>query len=825
MSRLADPRVCPDCRSTLDADSRCPGCGLHLRGPLAVDLWGVMQTADGLVERIRAAAPATTPAPAGGPAPLPAPLPAPPRSTGVPASSVPVVLLTLGGLCLMVFALIFVGVAWSLLGLLGRTVVLLGVTAALGGVAGLLTRRGLRASAEAMWLITAGMLTVDLYAAESSGLLGLDALGEREGHALVGVALTGLGLAVALLARRTSLGTVWSMQAVAVTGAVVVAAAEAWTRPDPALASTLAVLVAVGLGLAVRPRLRWVGLGLLALAPASWLVLLAAGSLRASESLDAVTWWAQGRWWPLLAAALLAAAAVHAPRVPAPARPWAAGLALLPVVVAANAPATLGSASADQVALVVSVLLLAAVAAYAGTTWARAGAVAAALGIVVLGLLLVGRSLLEVGGLVTGTTGPATGLLPAPVSDAAPWTAVVVALGVVLAAASLRRHATEPVVPTTPATALGVLLAPAPGVLALGLLVLLVGQEPVRWTAALGGLVATGVAAGAAWWWRHESGPAVAASAVAAYVGVLALGIAVSADEAWLPAAVATALALPAVVATLVRDREHGVASAAVLAVTGVLLAGFALLTWTTWLELDEPVQAVALASYAAVVGLLAAPATRLAGTRLALEGAALATAAVGLALSPDEAVAAVVLTVTGSAVALLAVLHRDRELASWFATALLGTATVLRVVAEVTAPELVTLPAAALLLAVGTHRLHRDPGVGSTRVLGAGLVLALVPSLLLALADPVSLRGALLGAAAVLTLAWGVTQRLAAPFAIGAAVTATLALSHLGPVAQVVPTWVTIGAVGLALLVVGVTWESSLRGIGRARRYVTSLR
>ena len=53
MSRLADPSVCPDCRAPLDADSRCRGCGLHLRGPLAGDLWGVMQNADALVERLK----------------------------------------------------------------------------------------------------------------------------------------------------------------------------------------------------------------------------------------------------------------------------------------------------------------------------------------------------------------------------------------------------------------------------------------------------------------------------------------------------------------------------------------------------------------------------------------------------------------------------------------------------------------------------------------------------------------------------------------------------------------------------------------------------
>lgn len=476
--------------------------------------------------------------------------------------------------------------------------------------------------------------------------------------------------------------------------------------------------------------------------------------------------------------------------------------------------------------MVVSVLLLAAVSALASPTWARAGAVLAAVGTLLLGLVLAGRSLVVVGEVATGPTAPATGLLPAP-SDGAvsSWTAAVIAVGVVLGAASLLRHAAEPDVPVSPATARGIVLAAAPGVLALGLLVLLLGLEPVRWTAALGGLLATGVAAGAAWWWRHEVPAAVAASAVAAYVAMLALGLSAGSDEAWLPAAVATALAVPALAAALLRDRERAATSAALLAAVGVLLGGVALLTWGAQLDVGETAQAVTLASYAAVVGLLAAPVTRLAATRVALEAAALVAAAGAVALAPGAAEAAVALTVTGSAVALLAVLHRDREPLAWLATALLATATLLRVVAEVTAPELVTLPAAALLLAVGTLRLRRDATIGSARVLGSGLVLALVPSLLLALADPVSLRGALVGAAAVLTLAWGVTQRLAAPFAVGAAVTAVLVLRHLGPVADAVPRWVTIGAVGVALLVVGVTWESSLRSIDRARRYVTSLR
>ena len=112
--------------------------------------------------------------------------PAPPATRRLPAASVPVVLLSLGALCLLVAAAVFVAVAWSALGLTGRTLVLLGVTALLSLVAVVLTRRNLRGAAETFWVIVAGMLTVDLLGAQSAGLAGLDALDWRGTGALVG---------------------------------------------------------------------------------------------------------------------------------------------------------------------------------------------------------------------------------------------------------------------------------------------------------------------------------------------------------------------------------------------------------------------------------------------------------------------------------------------------------------------------------------------------------------------------------------------------------------------------------------------------------------
>ena len=60
---------------------------------------------------------------------------------------------------------------WSLLGLTGRTLVLLGVHRRCSPRSpSLLTRKALRGAAETFWLVVAGMLTVDLLAAGSAGL-------------------------------------------------------------------------------------------------------------------------------------------------------------------------------------------------------------------------------------------------------------------------------------------------------------------------------------------------------------------------------------------------------------------------------------------------------------------------------------------------------------------------------------------------------------------------------------------------------------------------------------------------------------------------------
>jgi hypothetical protein len=47
----------------------------------------------------------------------------------------------------------------------------------------------------------------------------------------------------------------------------------------------------------------------------------------------------------------------------------------------------------------------------------------------------------------------------------------------------------------------------------------------------------------------------------------------------------------------------------------------------------------------------------------------------------------------------------------------------------------------------------------------------------------------------------------------------------HLGPVVEGLPRWISLGTVGLALLLVGVTWEQRRRDVQAAGRYLASLR
>src|SRR3954463_9457839 len=145
MKRYADPNRCPDCgRTIVPKAPSCPECGLPLSGQVARQLFLTLARADQLLVTLRSTTVSTTAAPTISPPPLampPVPTPARPRPS-LSAASVPKILLTLGAGCLLVAALVFLAVTWSVLGVGGRTATLVGFTAIAATLTGWMARRG-----------------------------------------------------------------------------------------------------------------------------------------------------------------------------------------------------------------------------------------------------------------------------------------------------------------------------------------------------------------------------------------------------------------------------------------------------------------------------------------------------------------------------------------------------------------------------------------------------------------------------------------------------------------------------------------------------------
>ncbi len=209
MPRYADPALCPDCRTALPPQpASCPRCALPLRGPVAVSLLETLTRADLLLGELRASvgSPAVPVAPAASWPPARPPQPAQPPRTGLKGASVPRLLLGLGALCLLVAATTFLAVAWSWLGVEGRTAVLVALSGLTAGTALLLAHRGLRVGADALAAVALGLVALDVVGADRAGWWG----GLEPGGFLVvlGLCLLGSGLALSAVdpGRRRSPG-------------------------------------------------------------------------------------------------------------------------------------------------------------------------------------------------------------------------------------------------------------------------------------------------------------------------------------------------------------------------------------------------------------------------------------------------------------------------------------------------------------------------------------------------------------------------------------------------------------------------------------------
>jgi hypothetical protein len=831
MSLLVDATICPDCRAPLDPASVCTGCGLELTGPLATRLFGTLQTADALVERIRTLSTEDErvyPASLTAALPVAPPLPPTPRRASaqvpaqVPGLSVPAILLGLGGLCVLVAASVFIAITWGDLGLDGRTAVLSGVTGLAGLAAAVLTQRGLRAGAETLWAVTAALVTIDIAAARWAGLLG--GISPRHTAGLVGGILLIGSVVVGAWASRTPTLRLVGPIGFAGLGALTLTAAEAWAAPHAAVASAIAVPALAAVALLV-PRVAGrvvteIGYAVGAIAVIAWFVLLGEGAGRAGSDTVAV-WWQQLDGWPALAAAAWAAVPAIDRRVPQPLRYIATSAALVSLVLLGA-----GGSAGDQAEVLTwcaVAVVLAAVSAAAPLVWARPAAVLAAVAGAVALVATAVRPLAVLATLPSAGPARSSGAwirLSHTTWTIAPWTAIAIAAAAAITGASLVRH--------LPAgnrkAAAACWLVGSVVVLGLGVTTSYVETAPrlVLAVVAWSGLIALAALATLAVR-RH---PTAVTTGLVGCGYVLALGLRLAVASHLLVAVLATAAAIVlALAASRARTGTLNGALVPVLAGAGVLLAGFAATHWPYVAHATGNAAGLALAGTAALAGVAAARLGRTPAARITIEATALASGLAAAALPTDVRIAAVTLTLTGAATALVSILHRDRDRLSWLAATILTTSTVIRLAEHVRAPEAFAVPVAFVLLAAGIRRLRTDPGVSSRRALASALGLGLAPSLVLALGDPVSVRGALVGAAGLAVLALGASRRWGAPFLAGAAVTGILAARHLGPVADALPRWISLGSVGVVLLLVGVTWEARRQDADAAERYLAALR
>ncbi len=758
--------------------------------------------------------------------------PAPPVRAGLSAASVPKILLTLGAACLLVAALVFLAVTWSVLGVAGRTLTLVGFTAVAGSSAAWAARKGLRAAAESLSLVALGLLALDAVGANRSGWFG--DLSTAGFLVVLGVLLAATAAAAALAVRRTPAGALTGAEVVVAVGTGLACAGIAGLdrlATSPAL--VLAVLVATGVTAgahALRLGVATAGAGLVTLG--AWVALAAVAVGRAGQHPTAPALWVDLEVWPLLVAAALAAGPAFLRRLPTPARVACPAVGYTLLVLAVLLPAFDETPTRLTAAVLVALVATGVLSWLAPRPWGLTGALTQGVAGAGIGIAAVAMCVSAVDrlGAAAGAhwSGAVGDRLPrwAPADLPAAWMlplCVLVLAGTVLAlgqASPAASRAVRRLVDVRLGAAVGVLVAVATAALY---------PVPVWLPVAL--LGAAGLGASVAW--LRGQDPVLLGLAPAA----LLAGLAVSLHAEWLTAAL---LVATLAAAGLVHLRAHVVD---VAAVAGLLLSTtLAGLVWTGGALLDAgwaPVAlvgllvlgATALAAPAAPDAWWSSPAVPARGGLEAGAGAAavpLGVAGVLLAPTADAATwAAVYLTVAGVGVVAMSLLRGDRRELGWLGGALLAAASWVRLWdVGVHAPEAYTLPSATALLVVGLVHLKRAPRAGTLPALSPGLALALVPSLLWALDEPLTPRGLLLGLACFGLVVGGARARWTAPVLWGASVGLLLVLRFAAPyVGDAVPRWVLIGAAGAVLVAMGVTWERRLADARHLVRYVRALR
>jgi hypothetical protein len=180
-------------------------------------------------------------------------------------------------------------------------------------------------------------------------------------------------------------------------------------------------------------------------------------------------------------------------------------------------------------------------------------------------------------------------------------------------------------------------------------------------------------------------------------------------------------------------------------------------------------------------------------------------------------------LAIVGAAAACYAIVSGRREVAAVAIADLVAAVWIAIGGAGVETTEAYTLPAAAGLLLIALPGLRA--GAPSWAAEGPTVATALVPSALVVVGTPTAARLVLVIAAAALLTVAGTVLHRQAPFLVGAGVLLLITIGRLGPYAPLLPRWLTLGTVGLVLLVVGATYERRRQQAREAVAWVAQMR
>ena len=752
---------------------------------------------------------------------------------GLTGASVPKILLGLGALCLLIAALVFLAVTWSAMGVAGRTATLVGFTVIAGALSAWAAHRDLRAAAESLGVVALGLLTFDMFGARDAAWFG--DIATPEFFVLLGVVVTLAGAAASTAVRRTPVGALVGAEVFATLGVASAAAglvATEWLAWSAALTLVVVLAGAVVVG-AYAARLGVLAVGSALVTVAAWVMLAMSSWDRALQHPSLNGLWVDLEVWPLLASAAVVGGLALVSRLPLGVRLTSLGVAIVVLAGAVMAPVTDEPLTESTLAGAVLVGAAAAAVWFLPMPWRRS--LGAPVGLGMLWLLLAAWSLAFEGlervvdagaALWSGAVGDSFAERVVPDWEMAAWLLPVLVLAVTAALVAVARSFDRADRLVAPLLDLDVVIGVA---VATAALTLALYPVPMWLVSAI--LLGAGAGFVAAALRRRHALPLGIA---AAFLGVaLVLGL----HAEWLTSATLLVI-LAASAAVHLRWPRLDVSVGAGALVSG----GLAGLVWTVGALADAP------AEWTAVVALLVLAALVLAGpyvderirvsgpatyARLGLEAGALVAAgvvspaAVDFATSADEATwFAVYLTLTGATVSAMALLRPDRRMVGWLGGFLLAAASWVRLAdLGVDAPEAYTLPSAAALLVVGVVHLRRNPDASTMAALSPGLSLALVPSLLWVLADPIALRSVLLGVACLALVVGGVRLHWSAPVVHGAVIGTLLVLRHATPVADAVPRWALIGAAGALLVAMGITWEQRVRDARALAGYVRGLR